>query len=299
MNSYTNENENIVDIIYLLKQSFIDISNKIRNNSNFYLSENINNLNISGDNIKVLDIFSHNTIKENLKKTLKTYGIISEENENIEILNNNGKYIISFDPLDGSSNIDVNITVGTIFCVFKLDEENKINSGRDIICAGYCLYGSSTQLIIADSIVSSYILMNGEFRLDKNNLVIPNESNIYSINESNKHRWNDSRYINYVENCISSNKTQRWVASLVADAHRTLIKGGFFSYPSDSKNTKGRIRLTYEAYAMAYIFEKANGVGSTGNIAILDIPFPYYNIHIKTPILLSSIKEYNTFLCNY
>ena len=121
------------------------------------------------------------------------------------------------------------------------------------------------------------------------------KGNIYSINEANKHIWCDKRFVPFIDSRIKENYSTRWVGSLVADAHRTLIKGGFFAYPANEKNKDGKIRLLYEAYPFAHIFEVAGGFGSNGEEQLLDIPFPK-NIHQKTPIILSSNSEFTKFI---
>jgi fructose-1,6-bisphosphatase I len=160
--------------------------------------------------------------------------------------------------------------------------------------AGYCLYGGCTQMIIAKKEVSMYQLIDSNFKLIQNNLIYPPKGNIFSINESNKYIWSDNRYNQLMNNLIKENYSMRWVGSMVADAHRTLIKGGIFSYPANNKNKQGKIRLLYEAYPFAYIFNKANGKSSNGRQDILDIDFPN-NIHQKIPIILSSDYEFNLF----
>ena len=282
------------EILNSLKISFIKISNIIRNNEDNALFKSVTLTNSSGDKVKKLDITSNDILKNNLKKIKSIRAIGSEEDKEIIFTDNNdGKYLICFDPLDGSSNIDVNITVGTIFAIYKYNDNNIIN-GNNIIMAGYCLYGSSTQLVIADSEVNIYQLdSNNKFNLVFKNWKIPEKGVYYSINESNKYLMDD-KYLKLIDKFINLNYSTRWVASLVADAHRTLMKGGFFSYPENSKNKDGKIRLLYEAYPMAYIFEIAGGKSSDGKNCLLNVPFPQ-NIHQKTPIILSSIYEFEIF----
>ena len=162
--------------------------------------------------------------------------------------------------------------------------------------AGYSLYGGSTQLVLCkfgrvyiyglDPIDDKWSIMHDNFKMK-------DKGNIYSINESNKHDYN-FKINNYIDNLINENYSARWVGSLVADAHRTLLKGGLFAYPGNKKNKEGKIRLLYEAYPFAYIFEKAGGKSSNGDKNILDVSFPK-NIHQKTSILLSSPFEFDIF----
>ena len=284
----------MLNIIDSIKESCIEISNLIHNSNSIELAKMSTKYNLSGDDVKKLDILANNILKDNLSKIPDIKCMGSEEDNDIIFVNNNGNYMVCFDPLDGSSNIDVNITTGTIFVIFEF-KGNKILNGRDIVSAGYCLYGGSTQLVIAnDNSVKMHHLINNKFSLINDNLKVRNMGSIYAINECNKYIWNDSRYAKLTDNLISKNYTARWVASLVADAHRTIIKGGFFSYPGNKKYPEGRIRLLYEAYPFAYIFEKAGGFSSNGHINLLDIDFPE-NIHQKTSIILSSKFEFDLF----
>ena len=205
--------------------------------------------------------------------------------------------MICFDPIDGSSNIDVNITVGTIFGLYQYDN-NKLISGHNIVMAGYCLYGGSTQLILAkNNSVDMYSLINNNFKLIKKDIKIKDKGKIFSINESNKYKYKNPNINKVIDELIKLNYNARWVGSLVSDAHRTLIKGGFFIYPKNNLNKTGKIRLIYEGYPIAYIIETAGGKSSDccSNKSLLDLPFPLNNIHMKTGILLSSLHEYNLF----
>ena len=162
--------------------------------------------------------------------------------------------------------------------------------------SGYCLYGGSTQMILSlNNNINIYQLIDNQLQLVKENLTCNEKGKIYSINESNKNIWLDKRFNILINKLIEQNYTTRWVASLIADAHRTLIKGGFFAYPANEKNKCGKIRLLYEAYPFAYIFETANGIASNGHKSLLDIDFPKNNIHQKTPIILSTQYEYDVF----
>ena len=181
----------------------------------------------------------------------------------------------------------------------KYDEEGKINSGRDTVLAGYCLYGAATQFVLADEEkVTMYQLKFTdenktirEFVKIQDYIKIPKKGMIYSMNEGNRNKWMDSRYHKIVNWMLEKNYSGRWVGALVADGHRTLFKGGFFAYPANEKNTTGKIRLLYEAYPFAFIFEKAGGKATNGDIPLLDIMFPKHNIHLKVPIVLASCYE--------
>ena len=279
------------DIIDTLKNSCCKISKLMNETEPFNLSKLTNDNNKSGDDVKKLDILSNDILKDDLSqcKNIRVIGS-EEEDEMIYTENKEAKYMICFDPLDGSSNIDSNITVGTIFGIYDL--ERGLKDGNSIVCSGYCLYGSSTQFIIAEDTVKIYMLKNNKFNLIDSNFKMKEKGNIYSINESYKNRWIDKRNNNLVNILIDENYTSRWVGSMVSDCHRTLIKGGIFAYPRNSKDMEGKIRLLYEAYPFCYLFKIAGGKSSNGEKDILDIEFPK-DIHKKTPIYIGSNYEIN------
>lgn len=288
----------MLDILSKLQNSFVKISNKIRYNDPWTLSKKENDSNKSGDVIKHLDLFANNLIINSLRDCLDIKYIASEENDELITINKNGKYLVSIDPVDGSSNIKNNIGVGTIFSVFMY-ENNHILSGRNIVMAGYCLYSSNTTLVLAlNNMVNLYQLNElGNFKLIKEDYKMPIIGDSYAINESSRELWNDLKVVDFVEKMKLHKKTQRWVGSLVADANRILYSGGTFIYPSNSKNPNGKIRLLYEAYPMAYIFDICGGYATNGENNILDISYPQ-NIHQKVPIYLFSKTEYEIYgLC--
>jgi len=284
------------NIIITIKKCCVEISELIRTKHTGDLSSITLDSNISGDEVKKLDILSNEILLQELLQCDDVRNVGSEEENDLIMTNNkNAPYLVCYDPLDGSSNIDSNITTGTIFAIYEYDNDC-IANGHNIIAAGYCLYGGATQFIIADSTgVKMYILNNGVFDLINDNLKINPKGNVYSINESNKYNWIDNRFNLFVDDCISNNYTSRWVGSMVADAHRTIIKGGFFTYPCDTKSPDGKLRVLYEAYPFAYIFERAGGCSSDGKLeSFLDLDFPTDH-HQKTPLILSGTHEYNVF----
>jgi len=298
------DGKDIIEITDILKTCCIAISECIREGDSDGFGKFINIINRAGDEVKKLDLISNQILKHHLSDCEHIRSIGSEEEETlVETKFNDAPYMICFDPLDGSSNINVNITIGTIFALYKYNEKGVISDGNDIIIAGYCLYGGSTQFIIADEThVEMHHLIKSEFMLLNPNLVIPQTGNIYSINESNKHKWIDKTFNSLIESFIAEGKTTRWVGSLVADAHRTLIKGGFFAYPSNYSHHNGKLRLLYEVYPFAFIFKAAGGQ-SYGKYTqeglkykgdILDLPFPE-NIHQKVSTILSGPIEMDSF----
>jgi len=289
---------NIMEIIKLLEKGFIQISDLIRNENSLKLSHLTESNNNSGDDVKKLDIISNDILKDILKDCSLIRKIGSEEEDELfETSFKDAPYLVCYDPLDGSSNIDVNITTGTIFSIYKYEEDGSIKNGHSIILSGYCLYGGATQYMMAyEDKLSFYQYSNltQTFDLLNDNLRIKTKGSIYSLNESNKNIWLDTRFEKIINTFIEEKYSARWVGSLVADAHRTIIKGGFFSYPSNTKDKSGKIRLLYEAYPFAHIFHNGGGFSSNGSISILDIPFPD-KIHQKTSIILCGKYENDMF----
>ena len=292
---------NLIDDLDIIQKivfrSIADISYIIRCNNPTEMSSIIGSDNICGDKIKDLDLKCNDIIKDNLSECALIKSIASEEEEELLDINTDGKYLFSYDPLDGSSNIDSNITIGTIFCIFEY-KDGIIKDGGNIVMSGYSLYGGCTQLVICkNDKVMIYMLdpSNDNWILLEDNYKLGYKGNIYSINEANKFIY-DNKINNYINNLIEEDYSTRWVGSLVADFHRTLIKAGIVAYPSNKKNKDGRIRLIYEAYPLAHIIEKAGGKSYNGEISFLDVKFPLDNIHEKTPIFYGSYYEMNKLL---
>jgi len=284
-----------MSILDNIKVACCQISNLLTSGNCLQLGSKISVNNSCGDEVKKLDVLSNDIMKEALLNHPDIRAIGSEEDEDIIYTENkDGKYFVSFDPLDGSSNIKFNISVGTIFCVFEY-KDGQIESGRNIVMAGYAIYGFNTLLVTTtDNGLDIYLLNNNRFEKISEGYRMPITGNIYAINESNKYRWLDNRIQKYVDLLINDKKTVRWIGCMVTDVHRTLIKGGLFAYPLDSKSPNGRLRLIYEAYPMAYIFQCAGGYSSNENKNILDIKFPE-DIHSRTSVMLFSKKEYEQF----
>ena len=295
------------NIIESLKSAFIDISLSLKNGNTTELSNKIGYINKSGDYSNNLDLHSNEIIKKELMKCHNVWGIASEEDEGIISRFSDEKdcnYFVSFDPLDGSSNVDCNISVGTIFCIFETKEGIYPKSGKDIVCAGYCLYSQSTQLVIAneENVKISTLQPHIKSFVNEEVITVPEQGCVYSVNESNKYKWEKIDvegkkcvYNKLIDQLIDEKYTMRWVGTMVADCHRTLIKGGIFAYPADDKKNTGKIRLVYEAYPFAYIFMRAGGFSSNGYLNILQLSFPK-DIHQKTSVLLSSKKEFFQFI---
>ena len=261
--------------------------------------------NVHGEVVKKLDEYADDVIFKAFDHTGLLCCMASEENEQIlEIPPQfpTGKYSLLFDPLDGSSNIDANISVGTIFSVHRKVsdhprgcEEDCVQRGRDQIAAGYIVYGSSTMLVYTTGNgVHGFTLdpSIGEFLLSHPNIRMPEPpKRIYSVNEGNYGRWSEGqrRLVDHLKGLDGENEkafSARYVGSMVADLHRTLLYGGLFMYPADVKNANGKLRLLYEANPLAFIVEQAGGRATDGRGDILDIEPE--SLHQRTPLYIGS-----------
>jgi len=265
--------------------------------------------NIHGEQVRKLDAYSNDVIKKAMLSSGHICVMASEE-EDEPIFNQtdgySGKYVIVFDPLDGSSNIDINVTIGTIFSLYKRIDpsgetpaslEDILQPGYKQTAAGYALYGSSTILVYTTGHgvhAFTYDPTIGEFLLTRENIKMPSKGSQYSINEGNYYKWDDRlrQYIDYIKT-PSKDKTRpyalRYIGSAVADVHRTLLKGGIFIYPKDDKNPNGKLRLVYEANALSMLIEQAGGRATDGERRILDKKPK--DIHERTPLILGSKED--------
>jgi fructose-1,6-bisphosphatase I len=260
--------------------------------------------NVQGEFVQKLDQYANDTFKRAMEHGGHTAMVVSEEDED-PILTpdrfHSGKYVVTVDPLDGSSNIDVNATIGTIFGIFrrKTEEgtratlEDVIRVGSDIVAAGYVIYGSGTILILAsDSGVQGFSLdpMVGEFFLSHPNIQIPPSSTTYSVNEAYFHQWAPGVQA-YIERLRDPKRKygSRYIGTLIADFHRNLLKGGVFLYPATKKNPEGKLRLLYEAFPTAFIVEKAGGSATDGRTRILDLT--PRTLHDRTPLVIGGSAE--------
>jgi len=262
--------------------------------------------NIQGEAQQKLDVYANNQMINALKAQHEVCGIGSEENEDFIAFDSGesmwGRYIVLMDPLDGSSNIDVNVSIGTIFSIYRRKTkagtvaqlEDFLQPGVDLVAAGYVIYGSSTMLVFSTGHgVNGFTLDTsiGVFCLSHPNMRIPKDGNIYSINEGNYKQFPEGvkRYIKYCqEEDEATNRpyTSRYIGSLVADVHRNMIKGGIYIYPPTGPNPNGKLRLLYENIPLAFIVEQAGGVASDGKNRILDI-IPT-ELHQRTPLFIGS-----------
>ncbi|CAG9317962.1 unnamed protein product [Blepharisma stoltei] len=261
--------------------------------------------NVQGEAQKPIDIIANDIFINSLKFSNKIAALVSEEEDKIYIMGGaeSGKYIIAFDPLDGSSNIDVNVSIGSIFAIWKRPDASAPVSARDFLrngteieCAGYCIYGSSTQLVLAtkNGKVDCFTLDNsiGDFILTHPNMKIPERGHIYSVNEGNSLFWDPAitHFVDSVKHPEDGNPySLRYVGSMVSDVHRTLLYGGIFMYPADSKSPHGKLRLLYEVLPMSFITELAGGRATDGKRRLLDtVP---EHIHQRSPCYIGSPYE--------
>ena len=286
------------EIIEIIKKNIINIS-KIINNTNLENNNEIIGKNTSNDEVNKLDIVANKIFEDSFKKCEHIREYISEEipDKVKNIKYPNAPYMVAYDPIDGSKNVNINITTGSIFCIFKYDDNNQIKSGRDIVCSGYSLFGTQLQLLISLKNKTSLFYFNDNKFIESKILKsLPEKSPFYSINQGYYDIILNNKIKKYIDFQISYNKSLRFVGSMVADVHRTIIKGGNFMYPSNSKNKNGKLRLLYEVYPMAFIIENLNGISCNDDlIPILNLKIPD-NIHECSSILLFNNKDYNEFI---
>jgi len=237
--------------------------------------------NIGGDQQQKLDVLANIRFTRALTKGGEAGAIISEETESFLDLKNQGKYVIAIDPLDGSSNIDVNVSIGTIFSIYRrktpvgepIQPEDILQRGADQVAAGYVLYGSSTMMVYTTGHGVNgftYEPTLGEYFLSHPNLRMPEEGRVFSVNEGGYFSFPEGvrRYLAY---CKEQNYVGRYIGSLVADFHRNLLKGGIYIYPATAANPQGKLRLMYECNALAFVAEQAGGKATDGSRRILEI----------------------------
>jgi len=261
-------------------------------------------VNVSGDLQQKLDLFARDTVRNAVQHTGRVCVVASEEDEEPMLCpktSRRGKYVIMYDPLDGSTNIDVNVSIGTIFSIHKRVTSPKgdagladcLQVGRKQVAAGYILYGSSTMLVYTTGQgVHGFTLdpTIGEFLLSHPDIRTPPVGKYYSVNESNWNRWTPGvqRVVAAFKNGDGriQAKNARYIGSLVADFHRNLISGGVFLYPGDTRSAEGKLRLLYEAAPLALVVEQAGGLATDGQRPILDL-VPKH-LHQKTPFIVGS-----------
>jgi len=265
-------------------------------------------INVQGEEVKKLDEFANHQFMGVLQRGVSCAGIASEEMDDFvgfdDEVSRQSKYVCLFDPLDGSGNIDVNVSIGTIFSIYRrisplgsnVTKEDFLQPGNKQVAAGYIVYGSSTMLVYATRRgVNGFTLdpSVGEFCLSHPNIKCPDAGKIYSVNHGNFFQYNEGvrKYINICQNKQKETGgpyTQRYIGSMVADVHRNLIKGGIFMYPGTTDKPKGKLRLLYECNPFAFITEVAGGKSTDGTQSVLNI-IPS-ELHQRTPFFVGSQK---------
>lgn len=264
--------------------------------------------NIQGEQVKKLDVYAHEMMIKAMDHGGHLCVMASEEEEDIIHIPEEfhiGKYVLLFDPLDGSSNIDANVSIGTIFSIYRRISpedgpgtmEDCLQPGIKQVAAGYIIYGSSTIFVYtAGNGVHGFTLdpSFGEFILSHPNIITPKKSKIYSINEGNYLYWHPGlkKYIKWLQDEDSATErpySSRYIGSMVSDIHRNLLYGGIYMYPADSRNPNGKLRLMYECNPMAFIVEQAGGRATNGKQRMLDIKPT--SLHERTPIFIGSEED--------
>jgi fructose-1,6-bisphosphatase I len=259
-------------------------------------------VNVQGETVKKMDVYANDVFISVFKQSGLVCRLASEEMEDPYYIPENcpiGRYTLLYDPIDGSSNTDTNLSLGSIFAIRQQQGEDKdrkatdlLTSGRGQIAAGYILYGPSTMLVYTiGNGVHSFTLdpSLGEFILTEENIQIPDHGSVYSVNEGNFWQWDESirEYIRYVHK--TEGYTARYSGAMVSDIHRVLVQGGVFLYPGTLQKPEGKLRLLYESAPLAYIIEQAGGRATTGNTDILDV-VPK-KLHQRTPLIIGSKQD--------
>ncbi|WP_286234473.1 class 1 fructose-bisphosphatase [Thalassotalea sediminis] len=271
--------------------------------------------NIQGEVQKKLDVVANELIKDILLESGFVRAISSEEEENSVVGDKEGKFIVSFDPLDGSSNIDINSLIGTIFSIHEArndieagDPAQFQQAGHKQVCAGYVLYGPSTMLVMTTGKGTHFYVLDrthGGFLLVERNVQVPTETQEFAINMSNQRFWHPPMQ-QYINDLIAGktgprgkNFNMRWIAAMVGDIHRVLTRGGIFTYPADTKNPEKpfKLRLMYEANPMSFLIEQAGGLAMTSQGRIMEIEPE--DIHQRVEVIMGSKEEVNTCLKYY
>ncbi|WP_299180654.1 class 1 fructose-bisphosphatase [uncultured Neptuniibacter sp.] len=303
--------DTLVDLIGTLMLACKEVAIQLREGELAGVLGSTDNTNVQGETQKKMDVIANDLLKKFLLDNPLVAGLASEEEDHPVGGNPEGKYLVIFDPLDGSSNIDINVSVGTIFSILELPEgmdpskdEAYLQCGRKQIAAGYVLYGQSSVLALTTgSGVNFFTLAHtGDFILTREQISIPTDTKEFAINMSNHRFWEDEMR-NYVgdllqgsEGVREKNYNMRWIASMVAEVHRVLTRGGIFSYPWDSRDSSkpGKLRLMYEGNPMSMLIEQAGGISSTCYKNILDLE-PQH-IHQRCSVALGSKNEVETLI---
>ncbi|MBR9728346.1 class 1 fructose-bisphosphatase [Shewanella intestini] len=303
-------NASLADLLLTLADTSKAISQAVRHGALAGVLGATEQENVQGETQKKLDVITNDMLKDALKADGNVRGLASEEEDYVVEVSKDGKYLVCFDPLDGSSNIDINSLVGTIFSVLpapagELTEQSFLQKGRDQVAAGYVLYGPSTMMALTTGNGTQFFTLDpnsGEFLLTQDQVTITPDTAEFAINMSNQRFW-EAPMQTYIADLLigelgprERNFNMRWIAAMVGDVHRVLCRGGIFTYPTDNKNPQKpyKLRLMYEANPMAWLVEQAGGKASTGYQTILDVQPTA--IHQRVAVILGSANEVDTCL---
>ncbi len=285
-------NDDLVTVLRNIAEATRQISKQLRTSSLAGLTGATEVTNVQGETQKPLDVLSNEILLEACRKSPAVSFAVSEELDEEVSVHADGKFAVIFDPLDGSSNLDVNVTVGTIFSIIKATAPADIlQSGRGQLIAGYAAYGPQTTLLLSVGKGVQIFTLNddGTYVMTAENVKIPSESKEFAINAARRPSWDDV-IVDYIDQSIAGGHNMRWVASMVADAYRIFNRGGIFMYPADrAKPGSGRLRLLYEANPIGFLVEAAGGAAIAGKIDILDIQPT--SLHQRVPVIFGSKSE--------
>lgn len=255
--------------------------------------------NVQGEEQQNLDLYADEVMAGLLSRGGRVCALVSEERAEVTLVQGGGPYVVAYDPLDGSSNIDANVSIGTIFGVFRRTSDPQgapvpqdwLRPGRDLVAAGYVLYGTSTMFVYSSGDgVHAFTLDPevGEFLLTWSDLTLAEDPSYYSFNLATSSQWDRGvrRFIEWIERDDTPTVSQRYIGSAVADVHRNLLHGGVFGYPGTVEQPEGKLRLLYEAAPLAYLAEQAGGAGSDGRRPLLEV-VPT-DIHQRTPVFVGA-----------
>ena len=296
----------VKDVVAVIAQACVQISRVVASGAISGSLGAAGQINVQDEEQKKLDIITNDILREALKACPAVAGLASEELEEIETTGREGGFLVTFDPLDGSSNIDVNVSVGTIFSILPAPaagvptEADFLLPGRRQVAAGYVVYGPQTMLVLtlADGVAGFTLDADGAWRLTHPDIAIPADTAEFAINMSNQRHW-AAPVRAYIDGCLAGkdgprgkNFNMRWVASMVADVHRIAMRGGVFMYPWDARepDKPGKLRLLYEANPMSLIVERAGGKSTLDGVTpILDVQPT--RLHQRVPVVLGSANE--------
>jgi len=291
---YSKLDSGLSSVLLAIAQGSILIQKKISRLSLEGLEGSTGTKNIQNEDVKKLDILANDIFLEKFKESKNVAMVGCEELEKPKIIQNPiSKFLINMDPLDGSSNIDVGVNIGSIFGIwngnkdYSLNENSLLKPGREQIASAYVVYGSCTLMVIASKKgVQCFTLdtLNDLFILSKDNIHVPEKCKYYSVNYGNFEYFSSDLQKSLIN--LQKTYSLRYIGSLVADFHRNLLEGGVFLYPKDNKNPNGKLRLMYEANPLSYIVEKAGGIGTTGKKNILDIRPS--TLHERVPLIIGN-----------